>query len=120
MPKPYKRKRLAEEWSLDLPPKKIKKNLNSSERWRGKRAIDKELQEMSYSAYQDDLDRWNEEIAIYENISPCAECLMDYAVEDKLKTTFLRLGIVVLIDHYRHREYCEHNKPDTATTQKSE
>jgi len=39
----YKRKGQAEEMSSDLPCKKIKKHLESSERWRGKREITKEV-----------------------------------------------------------------------------
>ena len=43
--KEYKKKAATIEWMLDKKPKKINKQLNSSERWRGKREIEKALKE---------------------------------------------------------------------------
>ena len=43
MTAPYKRKRLKEGDSLDIKPTAIRKNLNSSERWRAKKQISKIL-----------------------------------------------------------------------------
>ena len=39
----YKRKRLKEQDSLDIKPTAIRKNLNSSERWKAKKQISKTL-----------------------------------------------------------------------------
>lgn len=54
----HKRKRLAEEWCTDIKPTHIKKQLNSSERWRAKRHIEKEVNDIP------DIQtlRWNMEI----------------------------------------------------------
>lgn len=115
MPREYKRKKLAEEQSLDLPPKKIKKQINSSERWRAKKVINQQLQEEIDEIYFEEIDKWNKEVRSWYEAQPCAKCFYSYAIEDKLKTTFIRLGIVVLIDYNRLQGYCEHNQADTAT-----
>lgn len=117
--KVYKKKFHAEWWSWDERPKAIKKNINSSERWRGKREIDKQLEEWAETPELNAKDAYNERIDKYYNASPCVECLIGNAIEDKLKNTFLRLNIVVLIDYHRQRNFCKHNNPDTASESKT-
>ena len=112
--KEYKRKRLSEEQSIDAKPTKIKKQLNSSERWRGKRDINKQLDELNNEPYQDKIDQWNQEIARHYNSTPCVKCLMDHAVLDKLGQTFYRLGFVVLTNYGRDTYSCKHKESDTA------
>ena len=84
----HKRKRLAEEQSLDMRPIKIKKYLNSSERWRGKREIDEQ-----YGEHQPDVDnlRWNMEM---EQSNKCWE-EESLGPAARLAETLFRLGLGV-------------------------
>lgn len=117
MPKEYKRKRLAEFWSHDDRPTKIKKHINSAERWRGKRIIKKQLDELENEHILDEEEQWNREIAEYYDSSPCINCLLDHLVLDRLGQTFARLGIIVITDYMRDRYSCEHTRStDTAST----
>jgi len=83
----HKRKRLAEEQSLDMRPNKIKKQLNSSERWRGKREINKQQDTRIDIATL----RWNMEVVQgdkcweEESLGPAA----------RLSETLFRLGLGV-------------------------
>lgn len=85
--KEYKRKRLAEYWSTDEKPKDIRKNLNSSERWRGKRNTEKELEEFNNTDVKN--LRWNMEI---EQSDICweDECL---GFANRLADTLYNLGL---------------------------
>lgn len=106
----YKRKRLAEEWSSDIRPTKIRKQLNSSERWRGKRDIEKQLEELKHEPHLDREDEWNRGIDQYYNSTPCVKCMTDHHYLDKLGLTFHRLGFIVLTDHGRDHYSCKHRQ----------
>ena len=112
MPKEYKRKRLAEEWSLDIRPTAIKKQINSSERWRGKREIELQVQEELDNCYGSEAeDKHHREVKEYEESTPCVDCLLDHACLDKLGQTFYRMGYVVLTWYGRNTRTCKHKQP---------
>jgi hypothetical protein len=48
----WRRKYKAEEMSSDAKPRAIKKNIESSNRWKGKREIEKTVREMGSSRLQ--------------------------------------------------------------------
>lgn len=81
----HKRKRQAEYYATDRKPTHIKKQLNCSERWRAKREIEKELDDMP------DVEtmRWNMEMhqadacRLKEQLGPAA----------RLSETLFRLGL---------------------------
>lgn len=100
MPRQYKRKRLAEYWSRDERPTKIRKSLNSSERQRGKSEAVSQL-----NGYEDILDdiqrlRWNLEIDLS---SKCLDAEL-YGPEADLSRMLRNLGVG---DFNLHRCTCE-------------
>lgn len=113
MAREYKRKRLAEEWALDKRPNKIRKSINSTERQRAKKEISNHTH---YDIGEEALDRWHEETKKYYERSPCVNCLMDYAVLDKLRDTMYKFKFILITDFQRDLYSCEHNR-DTATGQ---
>lgn len=85
--KEYKRKRLAEENCLDASANKVRKQLSSSERWRGKHQAEKEWEEF----YNVDIGnlRWDMEVAESEKCWE-DECL---GPANRLAGTLERLGL---------------------------
>jgi len=113
--KEYKKKRKAEEWSHDIRPTKIKKQINSSERWRGKKDIETQLKDSDHywtppgncedAGYAEYL-----KLKANEKSTPCVNCLLGFAALDKLGHTLYRLGYVILTEYGRDNHSCIHKE----------
>lgn len=72
MPSHYRKKYLAEYWALDMPPKKTKKNIESSNRWAAKRFIQSQLEEYENMKDEDEL----KELAQKAEMQMAHDCYM--------------------------------------------